>query len=74
MLSPKILDSGIQMLIEGTPVKTWDVLRSAVSDGLVSLDERLARFGPLQPDRFSLEEANERLRLLMHHQGWRFGA
>jgi len=77
MLSPKTVDSGIQMLIEGSPsmpVETWDVLRSAVSDGLVSLDERLARFGPLQPERFSLEEANERLRLLMHHQGWRFRA
>jgi hypothetical protein len=77
MLSPKIVDAGIQMLIEGspsTPVATWDLLRSAVSDCLVSLDERLEQSGPLQPERFSLEEANERLRLLMHHQGWRFRA
>ncbi len=77
MLSPKIVDAGIAMLIEGSPstsVATWDLLRSAVTDCLVSLDERLTQSGPLQPERFSLQEANERLRLLMHQQGWRFRA
>ena len=77
MLSPKFVDAGIQLLAESspsTPVETWDLLRLAMSDGLVSLDKRLAQSGPLQPDRFSLDEANERLRLFIHRQGWRFRA
>jgi len=43
-------------------------LRTAVDDCLVSLDARLKEYGPLQPDRFSLQEANDRLDLLMRQR------
>jgi hypothetical protein len=75
MFSPRMVEAGIQMLTEAspsTPTETWNLLRSAVDDCLVSLDERLKESGPLQPNRFSLQEANERLTLLIQHQGWRF--
>lgn len=75
MLSPELVDTRIQMLTDAspsTPAETWNLLRSAVNDGLVSLDERLKEPRPLQPDRFSLPEANERLNLLIRQQWWRF--
>ncbi|HTF63968.1 MAG TPA: hypothetical protein VK638_14890 [Edaphobacter sp.] len=76
MLEPTMVEEGIQTLTEaspGTPAATWDLLRCAVDECLGSLDLRLKESGPLQPDRFSLQEANERLDLLMQ-QRWRFRA
>jgi hypothetical protein len=76
MLEPTMVEEGIQALTEaspGTPAATWDLLRTAVDECLGSLDLRLKESGPLQPDRFSLQEANERLNLLMQ-QRWRFRA
>jgi Plasmid pRiA4b ORF-3-like protein len=43
------------------PVSNWEVLRNALAEGCQSLDRRLERLGPLEPDRFSLREANQRL-------------
>ena len=71
MLEPKMVEAGIQMLTESspeTPSSSWELLRTAVDDCLVSLDARLKEYGPLQPDRFSLQEANERLDLLMRQR------
>jgi hypothetical protein len=76
MLEPMMVEAGIQMLTGSspdTPVETWDLLRTAVDDCLASLDQRLKESGPLQADRFNLQEANERLNLLMQ-QRWRFRA
>ena len=56
----------ILMLAEACPdqpPQTWDLLRTAMDDGLRSIDLRLKESGPLEPERFSLQEANERLRI-----------
>jgi hypothetical protein len=73
MLAPTMVESGIQLLAKACPdqpPQTWDLLRTAMDEGLRSIDQRLEESGPLQPDRFSLQEANERLRKLSQ---WRRG-
>jgi hypothetical protein len=44
-------------------------LGTALDEGFQSIDRRLKEFGPVQPERFSLEEANVRLSELA--QRWR---
>jgi Plasmid pRiA4b ORF-3-like protein len=64
MSDPLRLEAGIQMLAEacpGQPADTWDRLRTALGEGFQSIDRRLHELGPLQPERFSLQEANTRL-------------
>jgi hypothetical protein len=71
MLESTMVEAGIQMLSESCPntsAETWDLLRSAVDDGLRGIDLRLKESGPSQPDRFGLQEANERLHLLMQQR------
>jgi hypothetical protein len=66
MLAPAMVEAGILMLAEACPdqaPQTWDSLRSAMDDGLRSIDQRLKESGPLEPERFCLQEANERLRI-----------
>jgi hypothetical protein len=48
----------------GQSERTWDLLRTVLDEGFQSIDRRLHELGPLQPDRFSLKEANARLREL----------
>ena len=36
-------------------------LPGALQEGFQSIDQRLQEYGPLEPERFSLEEANRRL-------------
>jgi hypothetical protein len=51
------------MLAEACPrqsARTWDLLRTVLKEGFQSIDRRLHELGPLQPDRFSLKEANAR--------------
>ena len=43
------------------PASSWDVLREVMDDSLRSIDQRLERYGPLEPLRFSLKEVNQRL-------------
>jgi hypothetical protein len=72
MSDPVRLEAGVQMLAEvcpGQATQTWDLLRTALEEGFESIDRRLREFGPLQPDRFSLKEANARLSELT--QRWR---
>ena len=66
MSDPLRVEAGIEMLAEACPdepAQTWDLLRTvlAVDEGFQSIDQRLKELGPVQPDRFSLPEANERL-------------
>jgi hypothetical protein len=64
MSDPLLLEAGIEMFAEACPdqpAAMWDLLRSVLDDGFGSLDRRLKESGPLQPDRFHLGEANERL-------------
>lgn len=50
------------------PANTWDLLRSVLADGTESLDRRLEQSGQLEPHRFSLREANERLAKLLEYR------
>jgi len=50
------------------PANTWQVLRSVLAEECQSLDRRLEQYGPLQPERFSLREANERLAKLLGYR------
>jgi Plasmid pRiA4b ORF-3-like protein len=43
------------------PPSSWDLLREVMADGMRSIDQRLEQYGPLEPHRFSLKEANQRL-------------
>ena len=43
--------------------QAWDLFRTAMGDGLRSIDLRLKETGPFEPERLSLQEANERLRV-----------
>ena len=45
----------------GEPASTWDLLRNALKNGFQNIDRRLQEYGPLEPERFSLQEANQRL-------------
>jgi hypothetical protein len=65
MSDPVLREAGIQVLAAACPdqpADTWDMLRTALGEGFQSIDRRLRELGPLQPDRFSLREANARLR------------
>jgi hypothetical protein len=48
----------------------WQCLEEAVTTGWKSVEERLARSGPLAPTRFSRNEANERLAALRQQRRW----
>ena len=50
------------------PVTSFDLLRSVLADGGQSLDRRLEEFGPLEPERFRLREANARLAKLLEYR------
>lgn len=73
LCDPGLREAGIQMLAEACPEEppgTWDLLRSALQEGLTSIDQRLEESGPLQPDRFNLVETNERLAELQGRRFW----
>ena len=53
------------------PPSSWDILRDVMDDGLRSIDQRLEEYGPLQPNRFSLIEANQRLAKLAERGRYR---
>jgi hypothetical protein len=42
------------------PASAWNLLRDAVREGWQNVDRRLLEHGPLEPNRFNLQEANER--------------
>jgi hypothetical protein len=50
------------------PETPWDLLRSVLADGCQSLDRRLQQFGPREPERFRLQEANARLAKLLEYR------
>jgi hypothetical protein len=73
LCDPSWREAGIQMLAQACPEEpagTWDVLRSALEEGLQSIDRRLEESGPLQPERFHLVEINERLAELQCRRFW----
>lgn len=64
MSDPVRMETGIQMLAKACPdesAQTWDLLRTTLDEGFRSIDRRLEELGPLQPNHFSVKEANQRL-------------
>lgn len=67
MSDPLRLEAGIQLMAAACPdqpAATWDLLRTALREGFESVDQRLKDLGPVEPERFSLQEANARLNAL----------
>ena len=54
------------------PTSSWDLLGEVMDDGMRSIDQRLEQYGPLEPNRFSLKEVNQRLAKLIERG--RYGA
>jgi hypothetical protein len=74
MGTPAQVEAVIAMLTAAHPDRppsSWDILREVMDDGLRSIDLRLAEDGPLEPHRFSLKEANQRLAKLMERGRYR---
>jgi hypothetical protein len=64
---PALVEATIQLLSAThpeQPASTWSLLRDAVREGCQNVDRRLLEHGPLEPRRFRLQEANERLATL----------
>jgi hypothetical protein len=53
------------------PTDTWDLLRQALDKGYQSIDQRLEQYGPLEPERFRLQEANQGLAKLVERGRFR---
>jgi hypothetical protein len=53
------------------PASSWDLLREVMDDGMRSIDQRLEQYGLLEPNRFSLKEANQRLAKLIERGRYR---
>jgi Plasmid pRiA4b ORF-3-like protein len=71
---PASVEGTIQMLASthpDQPPRTWDLLRETLGEGWRSIERRLEQYGPLEPNRFSLKEANERLSVLVEGERWR---
>ena len=71
MFEPAQVETTIRVLTAAhpdRPASTWDLLRSVLADGAKSLERRLEESGRLEPERFSLKEANERLARLLQYR------
>jgi hypothetical protein len=53
------------------PPETWSSYREILKEGFESIDRRLEEYGPLEPERFRLEEANQRLAQREERMRWR---
>jgi hypothetical protein len=73
MSDPLLVKAGIAVLAEACPeepAQTWDLLRTVLDQGFQSIDDRLQKLGPLEPDRFRLQEANTRLKEWAQGRRW----
>jgi hypothetical protein len=64
MCTPTQVEAVIEMISASdpdVPVSTWDLLRRTLDEGMSSIDKRLEQYGPLDPECFSLRDANQRL-------------
>jgi hypothetical protein len=71
MFEPAQVETAIGVLAAAypdRPLSTWELLRSVLTDGGESLDRRLEQSGRLEPEQFSLREANERLAKLLQYR------
>lgn len=51
-----------------TPASSWELLRTVMDEGIQSVDQRLEQYGPVEPHRFSVKEANHRLANLVERR------
>jgi Plasmid pRiA4b ORF-3-like protein len=71
---PALVEATIQLFSASRPeqpASTWSLSRDAVRERWQNVDRRLLEHGPLEPDRFNLQEANERLAMLSRRGGIR---
>ena len=64
MCTPVQMEAAVGMLAASdpeAPPETWRSYRQILQEGFASIDRRLQEYGPLEPERFNLEEANRRL-------------
>ena len=64
MCTPVQMEAVLEMLATSdpeAPPETWRSYRQILKEGFASIDRRLEEYGPLEPERFNLEEANQRL-------------
>jgi len=64
MCTPVQMEAVLGMLAAfdpAVPAETWRSYREMLKEGFESIDRRLQEYGPLEPERFSLEEANQRV-------------
>ena len=74
MCTPVQMEAVIAMLAASDPEaspETWRSYREMLNEGFASIDRRLEEHGPLEPERFSLEEANHRLARREDLMRWR---
>jgi hypothetical protein len=74
MCTPVQMEAVLGMLAASdpeAPPETWRSYRELLNEGFASLDRRLQEFGPLEPERFHLEEANQRLAQREDRMRWR---
>jgi hypothetical protein len=70
---PATIAASVKLLAQvygDEPDINWQFFEEAVTTGWKSVEERLARTGPLTPTRFSRKEANDRLAALMQQRRW----
>ena len=74
MGTPAQVEAVIAMLTAAhpdQPASSWDLQREVMDDGIGSIDQRLEQYGPLEPNRFSIKEANQRLAKLRERGRYR---
>ena len=74
MCTPVQMEAVVGMLAASdpkAPPETWRSHRELLNEGFASIDRRLQEFGPLEPERFHLEEANQRLAQRADRMRWR---
>jgi hypothetical protein len=74
MCTPVQMEAVIGMLAASdpsVPPETWRSYREMLHEGFESIDRRLEEYGPLEPERFSLGAANQRLAEREERVRWR---
>ena len=74
MCTPTQVEAVLGMLAASdpeAPPETWRSYRQILQEGFASIDRRLQEYGALEPERFSLEEANNRLARREDLMRWR---
>jgi len=73
MCPPVQMEAVLGMLAASDPAvppETWRSYRQNLDHGYASIDRRLQEYGPLDAERFNLEEANQRLAQRENRMRW----